>query len=117
MASLAIAGVGLSYGAVPLYKVFCQARRAVGRRLSACHLTLCRRQATGYGGTVQENGAERLAQVRPVKGARQVRVYFEATTTDNLPWKFTPQQRYVKVRARHRPCPVAQLIRCPAAHR
>ena len=47
--SLAVAVGGLSYAAVPLYKVFCQ--------------------ATGYGGTTQQATEEQFKTVRPVPGA------------------------------------------------
>jgi cytochrome c oxidase assembly protein subunit 11 len=63
-----IAGmVGLSFAAVPLYKVFCA--------------------ATGYGGTPQIGPAAAPGEV-----ARRVTVRFNADTDRNLPWRFAPAQ-------------------------
>ena len=86
-AAVAIAMVGATYGAVPLYRLFCQ--------------------ATGYGGTVQE-GATVEAKLKARQeakdeeleaacAARELTVFFNADVNDNLPWKFTPTQRSVKV--------------------
>ena len=54
LVSVAVGVVGLSYAAVPLYKVFCQ--------------------ATGYGGTTQIAGEEAASLMRPVKGARPLKI-------------------------------------------
>jgi len=75
--SVAVAVGGLSYAAVPLYKVFCQ--------------------ATGYGGTTQKATEEKFKGMRPVEGARQITVHFSADTSAAMPWTFKPQQRSVKV--------------------
>ena len=65
--------VGMSFAAVPLYRVFCQ--------------------VTGYGGTTQR------ADAAPgVQGDRVITVRFNADTAPNLPWAFQPEQRQVKVR-------------------
>lgn len=69
--------LGMSYAAVPLYQAFCQ--------------------ATGYGGTVQVSTEEKFKTMRPVPGAKPITVTFEATTSDNMPWSFRPQQRSVRV--------------------
>lgn len=64
--------LGLAYAAVPLYQAFCK--------------------ATGFAGTplVAQEG------VRPVI-ARTVEVRFDTNTDANLPWRFEPVQRSVKV--------------------
>jgi len=64
--------LGLSYAAVPLYQAFCR--------------------ATGFAGTplVAKEGE------RPVI-ARTVEVRFDTNTDANLPWRFEPEQRSVKV--------------------
>lgn len=64
--------LGLSYAAVPLYQAFCK--------------------ATGFAGTplVAKEGE------RPVI-ARTVEVRFDTNTDGNLPWRFEPEQRSVKV--------------------
>ncbi|GAB4822064.1 hypothetical protein N2152v2_009110 [Parachlorella kessleri] len=87
MAALAIAMVGATYGAVPLYRLFCQ--------------------ATGYGGTVQEGATveaklkarqeARDEELEAACAARELTVFFNADVNDNLPWKFTPTQRSVKI--------------------
>ena len=65
--------VGLSFGAVPLYKLFCQ--------------------VTGFGGTTQ------VAEEAPVTiGERVVTVRFNADIARDLPWYFKPEQREIKVR-------------------
>ena len=65
--------VGLAFGAVPLYKLFCQ--------------------VTGFGGTTQ------VAEEAPVEiGERVVTVRFNADTARDLPWYFKPEQREIKVR-------------------
>jgi len=65
--------VGLSFAAVPLYRIFCQ--------------------VTGFGGTPQivtEGSVETLD--------RRVTVRFNADTDRALPWYFKPEQRAVQVR-------------------
>jgi cytochrome c oxidase assembly protein subunit 11 len=65
--------LALAYAASPLYDMFCR--------------------ATGFGGTPQ------IAQEgkRPVL-SRTVNVRFDSNTDANLPWRFTPLQREVKVK-------------------
>jgi cytochrome c oxidase assembly protein subunit 11 len=65
--------VGLSFGAVPLYQLFCQ--------------------VTGFGGTTQ------VAEEAPVTiGERVVTVRFNADIARDLPWHFKPEQLEIKVR-------------------
>lgn len=75
--ALVVGVVGLSYAAVPLYQIFCQ--------------------ATGYGGTTQKADEEKFKTMKPVPGAAPITVYFSAETGDGMPWVFKPQQRMVKV--------------------
>lgn len=75
--SVACGVLGLSYAAVPLYKVFCQ--------------------ATGYGGTTQEADEEKVRMMMPVKGARPLSIKFGGNVSSSLPWTFTPQQKEVEV--------------------
>jgi cytochrome c oxidase assembly protein subunit 11 len=65
--------LALAYAASPLYDMFCR--------------------ATGFGGTPQ------IAQEgeRPIL-SRTVNVRFDSNTDANLPWRFTPLQREVKVK-------------------
>lgn len=73
-----IMAVGASYAAVPLYRMFCA--------------------ATGFAGTPKVGTgrfeAERLV---PVEGARRIKVHFNADKSEQLPWTFTPQQKFVNV--------------------
>jgi cytochrome c oxidase assembly protein subunit 11 len=65
--------VGLTAASVPLYNLFCQ--------------------VTGYGGTTQraETAPGAMSDV-------EVTVYFNADTAGDMPWRFQPAQRSVKVR-------------------
>ena len=77
-ASIFISMLGISYAAVPLYRLFCA--------------------STGYSGTpVVDNarfGPERLV---PQEQSRRIRVTFESNTSDSLPWTFKPEMREVYV--------------------
>ena len=72
--SLVVVGmVGLSFAAVPLYRLFCQ--------------------VTGYGGTTQ------VAEAVPERaGERNFTVRFDANVDSRLAWAFAPLQRAVEVR-------------------
>ncbi len=75
--AVAIATVGASYAAVPLYRVFCQ--------------------QTGYGGTVQEGGdVEKVRGMRPAKD-RRIEIQFHADTGATMRWNFRPQQPKIVV--------------------
>jgi cytochrome c oxidase assembly protein subunit 11 len=64
---------GLSFAAVPLYRMFCQ--------------------VTGYGGTPQR------AEAAPERGLdRVIRVRFDANIDRALPWSFTPVERVIEVK-------------------
>ena len=86
--SIILGTVALSYGSVPLYKTICQ--------------------QTGWGGSpikssvhaypTDENGNEDIAaKLTPVTSSRRLRITFAGSTSDILPWKFSPQQREVRV--------------------
>jgi len=65
--------VGLSFAAVPLYRLFCQ--------------------VTGYGGTTQ------VAEAVPTAvSEREITVRFNADVDPQLPWSFSPMQRAVTVK-------------------
>jgi len=69
--------LALAYAASPLYDMFCR--------------------ATGFGGTplVAEKGAQ--GAERPVLD-RTVNVRFDSNVDSNLPWRFTPLEREVRVK-------------------
>lgn len=73
LASIATLMVGAAFAAVPLYEVFCQ--------------------VTGYGGTTQraDVGSDRVID-------REIRVLFNADQAGDLPWRFDPAQREMKVK-------------------
>ncbi|KAI8983630.1 cytochrome c oxidase assembly protein CtaG/Cox11-domain-containing protein [Pilobolus umbonatus] len=78
--SLFITMLGMSYAAVPLYRLFCA--------------------STGYSGTPvidsSRFGAERLVP-QEKEGRRRIRVTFESNVSDSLPWTFKPEVREVYV--------------------
>ena len=65
--------VGLSFAAVPLYRIFCQ--------------------ATGFEGTTQ-----RAAAAPAVVSSRVITVRFNADTDPGLPWSFAPKQTAITVK-------------------
>lgn len=70
--------MGASYAAVPLYRMFCA--------------------ATGFAGTPKVGtGRFDPERLTPVEDARRIKVHFNADRSEQLPWKFTPQQKFVSV--------------------
>ncbi|KNC55610.1 cytochrome c oxidase assembly protein COX11 [Thecamonas trahens ATCC 50062] len=67
---------GLSYAAVPLYRMFCQ--------------------VTGYGGTTKQAEAVDYSKLTPVDD-RKLRIQFAAETAAGMPWKFVPTQREIRI--------------------
>ena len=63
--------VGMSFAAIPLYRVFCE--------------------ATGYGGTPKIGPAD-----SPGVAAAMITVRFDANTNPGLPWTFAPVQAETK---------------------
>lgn len=64
-----------------------------------CVSQIC--QQTGWGGqpvaTHRTGDGNTSERVKPVTDARRLRITFNASVSDVLPWKFTPQQREVRV--------------------
>lgn len=79
-AAIFISMLGLSYAAVPLYRLFCA--------------------STGYSGTPQTDASrfspQRLVPIEDDKKKR-IRVTFESNTSDALPWSFKPELREIYV--------------------
>jgi cytochrome c oxidase assembly protein subunit 11 len=73
LAGLVAAMVGLSFAAVPLYRMFCQ--------------------ATGYAGTPQraDKGADQVLD-------RTITIRFDGNVDPALPWTFAPEQRTMEVK-------------------
>lgn len=74
--ALGILGMlGMSFAAVPLYKMFCQ--------------------ATGFGGTPKIT----LDLPNRIDESRTLRIHFNSDHSPKLPWRFTPMQHEVEVKA------------------
>ncbi len=71
--SITFSMLGLSYAAVPLYKIFCQ--------------------ITGYGGTIQ-----RAEEKSKFVSDQRIRVRFDANVSHDLGWKFIPKSRSVSIK-------------------
>ncbi|KAI0322750.1 cytochrome c oxidase assembly protein CtaG/Cox11-domain-containing protein [Amylostereum chailletii] len=73
-----VLAVGVTYAAVPLYRMFCA--------------------ATGFAGTpIVGTGRFDADRLVPVEGAKRIKVHFNADRAEQLPWTFTPQQKFVTV--------------------
>ncbi|KAL4072672.1 cytochrome c oxidase assembly protein CtaG/Cox11-domain-containing protein [Scleroderma yunnanense] len=73
--------IGVTYAAVPLYRMFCS--------------------ATGFAGTPSvvstSSGRFDPSRLTPASNARRIRIHFNADRAEALPWKFFPQQKFVDV--------------------
>ncbi|MCJ1284472.1 Cytochrome c oxidase assembly protein cox11, mitochondrial [Xylographa opegraphella] len=77
--SIILGTVALSYGSVPLYKMICQQMGWGGQPIQS---------------TTHSSSPARLV---PLTTSPRLRITFNASVSDVLPWKFTPQQREVRV--------------------
>jgi cytochrome c oxidase assembly protein subunit 11 len=79
-AAVLVGFLGLTYAAVPIYRIVCQ--------------------KTGWGGTPMTDStkftAEHMVPVSTSSG-RRIKVSFSASTSDSLPWSFRPQQREITI--------------------
>ncbi|XP_064006569.1 cytochrome c oxidase assembly protein COX11, mitochondrial [Pogoniulus pusillus] len=77
IAAAAVGMVGMSYAAVPLYRLYCQ--------------------ATGMGGTAGAgHGSEQIERMEPVRD-RLIKVTFNADVHASMQWSFRPQQSEIYV--------------------
>ncbi|MEQ2272453.1 Cytochrome c oxidase assembly protein cox11, mitochondrial [Xenotaenia resolanae] len=77
IAAAGVGMIGLSYAAVPLYRLYCQ--------------------ATGLGGTaVAGHDTDQVETMKPVK-ERVIKVTFNADTHAGIQWNFRPQQTEIYV--------------------
>ncbi|KYQ53307.1 Cytochrome c oxidase assembly protein COX11, mitochondrial [Trachymyrmex zeteki] len=68
--------VGLSYSAVPLYRMFCQVH---------------------YGGTVSAgHDASKVSTMTPIKN-KKIKIMFNADVASSMQWNFKPQQKEITV--------------------
>ncbi len=72
LGGVAVGMVGVAFAAVPAYRLFCQ--------------------VTGYGGTPRIAGGA----VEEAVGAEVVTVRFDASTNQDIPWRFKPDQVALK---------------------
>ena len=79
--SIILGTVALSYGSVPMYKTICQQMGWGGQPIKSTH----------------GSSADPTARVTPVEDFRRLRITFGGQVSDIMPWKFTPQQREVRV--------------------
>ena len=82
LAIIVVGMVALAYAAVPLYELFCRVTGFAGTPIVA-------QSTTG--------GADRPVITRPVI-ARTVAVRFDSNVDPNLPWRFQPLERELKVK-------------------
>ncbi|MCJ1259399.1 Cytochrome c oxidase assembly protein cox11, mitochondrial [Lignoscripta atroalba] len=80
--SIILGTVAISYGSVPMYKMICQ--------------------QTGWGGqpikaSVHSSAEDPASRLQPVTSSRRLRITFNGSVSDVMPWKFVPQQREVRV--------------------
>lgn len=69
--------VGLSYAAVPLYRIFCQ--------------------AYSYGGTTSTNHDVSKVESMPIVKSKPFKIKFNADTAASMRWNFKPQQSEIIV--------------------
>lgn len=82
--SIILGTVALSYGSVPMYKMICQTTGWGGQPI----------KSAAHGGDSTVDPSERL---KPVDTHPRIRITFNGSVSDVLPWKFVPQQREVRV--------------------
>ena len=122
MGAVVVGALGATYGAVPLYKVFCQTtgfggttqRVRIGQKdleemdplerllnaalETAGSITGSPSKSSARVHTwTDEEAAAKLASLRPVENADLITVRFDTTVDDIMPWTFTPVQLDVKV--------------------
>ena len=120
MCSAILGALGATYASVPLYKIFCQAtgfggttrrvdledldsfqgerKRGFLEKMYSMSNVANVRKNGGHANTwTDEEAAEKLASLKPHPNGRLVRVRFDATVGDVMPWSFVPTQRDVRV--------------------
>jgi cytochrome c oxidase assembly protein subunit 11 len=78
-ASVIITFVGLSFAAVPLYQLFCS--------------------TTGVDGTPKTGAGTKfeLDKLLPLRNAKAIKISFDSSVSDQLPWKFEPETKQITV--------------------
>jgi len=113
MAAVVIGAIGATYASVPLYKVFCQATGFGGttqrvnfegqepnfieKTIRSTLQGLSPQSSARVHTWTDEEAAQKLASLRPVKNANLVTIRFDTTVNDVMPWSFQPITLDVKV--------------------
>ncbi|KAG7294273.1 hypothetical protein NEMBOFW57_004344 [Staphylotrichum longicolle] len=87
--SIILGTVAFSYGSVPMYKMICQTTGWGGQPVRA--------HGGGSSSSSSDPDFDLASRLEPVTDAKRIRVTFSSSVSDVLPWKFTPQQREVRV--------------------
>jgi len=100
--SIILGTVAFSYGSVPMYKMVRFWKPRLWNHEANCALKIC--QTTGWGGQPIKapghggpEGNDPSIRLQPVTTAKRIRITFNGSVSDVLPWKFIPQQREVRV--------------------
>jgi len=102
--SIILGTVALSYGSVPMYKMVQYASALQHRSSKSLQLDqIC--QTTGWGGQPIKSPShfagggdiDPSTRLKPLTNHPRIRITFNGSVSDVLPWKFTPQQREVRV--------------------
>lgn len=114
MTAVVVGAIGATYASVPLYKVFCQATGFGGTTqrvnfeggeqpgviettMRSLIQTVAPKSSAKVHTWTDEEAAQKLASLRPVKNANLVTIRFDSTVNDAMPWSFQPIARDVKV--------------------
>lgn len=98
LSSIGVLTVGLSYAAVPLYKMFCQVSAALIHCvcITISHVIFVF-QAFSYGGTLNHNVQDsKVETMKPIRN-REIKVHFTADTSSSMQWSFKPLQTEIRV--------------------
>lgn len=54
---------------------------------------------TGYDGTPKTGAGTKftLREVEPIKNAKKIRIHFDSSVSDQMPWKFKPELKQITV--------------------
>ena len=102
--SIILGTVALSYGSVPMYKMVSRRlwHRLPTLKVKSAHTRQQICQQTGWGGqpikaSIHSSAEDPSTRLQPITSSRRLRITFNGSVSDVMPWKFTPQQREVRV--------------------
>ncbi|KAI9137397.1 cytochrome c oxidase assembly protein CtaG/Cox11-domain-containing protein, partial [Paraphysoderma sedebokerense] len=95
MSAVLVFGLGLTYTAVPLYRMFCAATGFGGTPQTATsQVSLLPSSASS---STHDSSRFSSSNMIPMESHRRLRITFNADTSRSLPWSFSPTQRSVYV--------------------